>query len=69
MPDGHHELGAVTVLSTSYPSELAEAESLLQACGIAYVVGDEDADETGVIEIRVAADDAPAAFEVLAELR
>jgi hypothetical protein len=56
----------VTVLSTTYPSELAMAESLLQAVGIEYVVADDDADS---VEIRVRREHEAAARDVLDDLR
>jgi hypothetical protein len=57
----------VTVLSTTYPSELAMAESLLQAVGIDYVVADDDDADT--VEIRVRREHAAAARDVLDDLR
>ena len=71
MTDRSDDASLVTVLTTTYPSELAMAESLLQAVGIEYVVEDGSRyDETmRPVEVRVRASDAAAARDVLDDLR
>ena len=65
--------GPATVLSTADPGLLAVAQSLLEAAGIEFVTKGDSTSRIvppfqGWVELQVAADDAAAARELLADL-